>query len=42
MIIMNTLEDDLLVAYRELALLEEQMAVYCDYFPEEDDIEDYG
>lgn len=34
----NTLQDDLLV-YRELALFEEQMAF--DYFPEEDDIEDY-
>jgi hypothetical protein len=40
----NSFEDDLKVTYREIALLQEQMA--CDYFPEDDsfmveDIEDY-
>lgn len=38
----NTLEDDLLAVYRELALLQEQIAQISavDYFPEVEDIED--
>lgn len=42
-VVVNTIEDDLKVVLRELALLEEQMAclTYSDYFPEEgvEDIE---